>query len=308
MKTTIGKLFYVDYGQKEYENKELLDGEEGINMIISSKGQDNGVYGFYNIKNGYNAPIISVPRTGTIGQAFVQLLNCSIDNNCLVLRPKQKLSVEQLFQVAYQIRLTKWKYKYGRQITPTRLREEEIILEDVNIKYEELQKKLLPKESKRRNIKPLGKLKIFKLKKLFKVVKGKGSYLEHLDTGKTPVVSTQAQDCGVVGFYEIEPSFKRNQITVGRIMCNSNIQLYPFSTVPDDMFVLKPLTNVDKEFLFYVSAIIKKENWRFNYYRKATKKKFEEMNIPLPMKNEEIDYGYIKEIVSNTYGYQEICS
>lgn len=135
MKTTIGELFDVSYGQKEYHNKSLLEGEEGENMIISSKGEDNGVYGFYNVSNGYKAPFITVPSTGTIGQAFVQLTDCSVDDNCLVLTPKKKLSTEHLFQVAYQIRLTKWKYKYGRQITPGRLQDQKIILDELNINY-----------------------------------------------------------------------------------------------------------------------------------------------------------------------------
>lgn len=306
MKTTIGKLFDVEYGQKQYENKSLLQGEEGNNIIISSKGTDNGVYGFYNVENGYKAPIISVPRTGTIGQAFVQPFDCSIDNNCLVLKPKQKLSIEKLFEVAYQIRLTKWKYKYGRQITPTRLKEEHIILGNINVNFTELQKELTPKEKKKKNIQPKGKLKIFKLKNLFKVKKGKGSYLEHLSLGDTPIVSTQAPDCGVVGFYEVEPTFKGGNITIGRIMCNPNVQLLPFATVPDDVFVLEPLKKVDKEFLFYVSSLIKNQNWRFNYYRKATKKKFEEMEIHIPTVKGDIDYSFIKEIVSNSYGYTDI--
>lgn len=306
MKTTIGKLFDVSYGQKEYENKSLLEGEEGKNMVISSKGEDNGVHGFYNVSNGYKAPVISVPRTGTIGQAFVQLLDCSIDNNCLVLTPKQKLSTEQLFQVAYQIRLTKWKYKYGRQITPIRLKEQEVILDELDINYDVLVKKISPKEKKKKNTKPLGTLKIFKLKDLFEVVRGKGGYLEKLDSGSTPVVSTQASDCGVVGFYDIAPSFKNNHITVGRIMCNPNVQLQAFSTVPDDMFVLKPLQKVDKEFLFYISAIVKAEKWRFNYYRKAKKEKLEETNIPLPVNGNIIDYAYIRKLVSNSYGFKEL--
>lgn len=305
MKTTIGKLFDVSYGQTEYENKSLLD-EEGNNMIISSKGEDNGVHGFYNVSDGYKAPVISVPRTGTIGQAFVQLTDCSIDSNCLVLIPKQKLDTEQLFQVAYQIRLIKWKYKYGRQITPARLQAQEVILAELDINYDALVEKILPKEKKKIKMKKVSAVYVFKLKDLFKVERGKGSYLEKLDSGSTPVISTKASNCGVVGFYDIEPIFEKNQITVGRIMCNPNVQLNAFSTVPDDMFVLKPLNEVDKEFLFYVSAIVKADKWRFNYYRKANKEKLEKTNVPLPMNGNAIDYAYIREFVSNRYGFEEL--
>lgn len=306
MRTIIEKLFDVNYGQKIYHNKSLLEGEEGNNIVISSKGIDNGVYGFYNVPNGYKAPFITVPSTGTIGQAFVQLIDCSVDDNCLVLMPKQKLSIEVLYQVAYQIRLTKWKYKYGRQLTPIRLREQEIIIEELSIHYDNVAKSVLPKEKEKKSIKPLGTLKIFKLKNLFKVYRGSGSYVEKLDYGNTPVISTQAADCGIVGFYDITPSFEKNCITVGRIMCNPNVQLYAFSTVPDDMFVLKPLHKVDTDFLFYISAILKLEKWRFNYYRKLKKERLEDTNIPLPVNGNDIDYSYIREIVNNRYGFERL--
>lgn len=129
-----------------------------------------------------------------------------------------------------------------------------------------------------------------------------------MDEGDTPVISTQISDCGVCGFYDIAPCFKKNCITIGRIMCNPSIQIRDFATVPDDMFVLTPLEDTPKEFLFFISAIIKTESWRFNYCRKATKEKLEELNIPLPIKTGKIDYDYIKKLAKNSYSYEVIKS
>lgn len=125
---TVDDVFDVEYGQKEYESKDGL--EPGNVMLISSKGEDQGCYGFFNIEPYYAAPIITVPRTGTIGHAFVQEYDCCANSDCLVLIPKKehKLSVEQLRQVAYQIRLVKWKYNYGRKITPERILKEPIVI------------------------------------------------------------------------------------------------------------------------------------------------------------------------------------
>ena len=67
--TTIGNLFDIEYGQKEYHNKEWLEGNEGNSILISSKGDDNGIYGFFNIKPKYKKIIITVPSTGTVGHA-----------------------------------------------------------------------------------------------------------------------------------------------------------------------------------------------------------------------------------------------
>jgi hypothetical protein len=88
---------------------------------LSSQGVDNGCYGFFKTPIHYKAPIISVPRTGSIGEAFVQTNDCSVDDNCLVLIPKQIMSLDYLFYICVMIRKTKWRYMYGRQITPTRL-------------------------------------------------------------------------------------------------------------------------------------------------------------------------------------------
>ena len=69
------------------------------------------VLSFYDINPNYKPPFITVPRVGTIGQAFVQQSNCCVDNNCMVLLPKKTIDIEELYQIAYQIRLNKWKYK-----------------------------------------------------------------------------------------------------------------------------------------------------------------------------------------------------
>lgn len=126
IKQPIGLLFDVNYGQKEYENKENL--EVGKTILVSSKGENKGCYGFFNIPAHYKAPLITVPRTGTIGHAFVQEINCCANSDCLILQPKEnsELGLNQLYQIAYQIRSIKWKFNYGRKITPERLKKEEV--------------------------------------------------------------------------------------------------------------------------------------------------------------------------------------
>ena len=78
MSTNLSEVFYIEYGQKSCHNKGLLD--TGNELVISSKGTDNGVYGFFDITPKYKIPVISVPSSGTIGEAFVQDNECSILN------------------------------------------------------------------------------------------------------------------------------------------------------------------------------------------------------------------------------------
>jgi hypothetical protein len=119
-------IFILSYGQKEYESKDGL--KKGKTILISSKGEDKGCYGFFDIKPFYKAPFITVPRTGTIGQAFVQELDCCANSDCIILTLKDEtLGLTQLYQIATQIRKIKWKYNYGRKITPERLGKELVV-------------------------------------------------------------------------------------------------------------------------------------------------------------------------------------
>jgi len=305
--TIIGKFFDVEYGQHEYESKSFLDGNDGLTPLISSKGTENGVYGFFDITPYYKAPFITVPRVGTIGQAFVQLRDCCVDNNCMVLIPKRELSIEILLQVAYQIRAIKWKYKYGRQITPARLKIEKIKLIESKFNYKKFERKILPKRITKSEITKPSINKICKVSDFFNVTKGGGSYLEKMEEGSTPVISTQNADCGVVGFYDIDPIFDNKTITVGRIKCNPNVQLKKYCTVPDDIFVLIPKKKFSLEILFYFASLIKQQSWRFNYSRKLTKKKLETLEIPAPYKNHtEYDFDYIEKVASESYGFTEL--
>ena len=133
------QIFNVHYGQKEYNNKESLDG--GKTPLISAQGTNNGCYGFFDIAPKYKPPFITVPRTGSIGEAFVQMYPCAVDDNCLVLEPKRELPIDYFFYIAFQIRTQKWRYWYGRQITPSRLAQLEVISPEdfkTSVSYESL--------------------------------------------------------------------------------------------------------------------------------------------------------------------------
>lgn len=120
-KKKLSDIFNIDYGQGEIHSKGHL--KPGGNLVISSQGGDNGCYGFFDIEIKYKEPVISVPNTGSIGMAFVQEYPCCIDDNCLVLSPKDKveISIEEMYFVATSVRLDSWRYRYGRQITDKRL-------------------------------------------------------------------------------------------------------------------------------------------------------------------------------------------
>jgi hypothetical protein len=121
-KSSIGEYFDVYYGQSELENKQGL--RSGLMPIISSAGTDNGCYGFFDfdgVVQMIKPPFVTVPRTGSIGEAFVQLWPCGVTSDCLVLMPKAGTDLEDLFLAAAALRLERWRFDYGRKMTPGKI-------------------------------------------------------------------------------------------------------------------------------------------------------------------------------------------
>lgn len=307
MMTTIGQLFKIEYGQKEFENKETLEGDTGENILISSKGDDNGVFGFFSIEDNYKAPFITVPRVGTIGQAFVQNKNCSVDNNCMVLIPQKKLSQEKLFQIALQIRLNKWKYRYGRQITPERLATQKIRLIESKLSYDKLAKKFVPKKSKKFKVLENKNIRLIMISDLCNIQKKTALPQNALEENGTPYVTTTSKNNGISNFVNEEPNTEAKCLTVA---LNGSVgetffQFDDFITSGDNA-VLTLKDKYDPFLLFYIGVMIKNHQWRYNYYRKLSLIKLKKMTIPLPHKTGKIDSNYIKKIVENSYGFEEL--
>ena len=117
----VGGRFDIYYGLGEIESREGI--QPGKALIISPTEQYNGCDGWLDFHTVLEPPFITVARTGSIGEAFVHLEPCAPNSDCLVLLPRQKkwASIPELILAASAIRLEKWRFNYGRKITPLRL-------------------------------------------------------------------------------------------------------------------------------------------------------------------------------------------
>lgn len=119
----LGSLFDIYYGEQGLENKDKL--ADGFLPVISSQGTDNGCYGFHDfdesIAHLVAPPFVTVPRTGSIGEAFVQTWPCGVSSDCLLLIPQDGTDLDDLFIAASIIRLERWRFDYSRKITPERI-------------------------------------------------------------------------------------------------------------------------------------------------------------------------------------------
>lgn len=121
MPGTIGAYFDIFYGQKELHSRDGI--APGESLIISPTEQYNGTYGWLSFKNLIQPPFVTVAQTGSIGEAFVQTEPCGVNDDCLILLPKKGVEASDalLFIAAAVIRLEKWRFSYGRKLTPSRI-------------------------------------------------------------------------------------------------------------------------------------------------------------------------------------------
>lgn len=299
----LNKLFTVRYGDRNYTNKSYLD--DGKNPLIASQGVDNGVYGFFDVPTRIHSPVITVPRTGSIGYAFVQLNPCTVTDDCMVLTPMEKMSTEYLFYVSAIIRRSKWRFNYGRKITPTRLGEVYVLSPDQfnrSLSYDSLYKKLYPKKTTAIPKKENAKVEIsqFQITKLFELERGHFHAIDRLEDGIYPTISRVSVDNGLVGFYK-KPKrakvFPKAMLTVSTVTGDTFLQFTPFIAT-DNVLICKPKTPLRLTSLVYIQALINKVKWRYSYGRQCYKRTFQKTVIYLPATTDgKPDEDYMESVV-----------
>lgn len=116
---TFGHYFDIGYGQKALHSKENLG--PGFIPVISSSGTDNGCYGFFDFEDVIEPPFVTIPSTGSIGEAHVQEWPCGVADDAVLLVPKQGVDRSLLYVAAAVMRQERWRFNYGRKVTPSRI-------------------------------------------------------------------------------------------------------------------------------------------------------------------------------------------
>lgn len=281
---SINTYFNVEYGQHEYNSKANL--KVGNVPLISSTSVNNGIYGFYDVPPHYKN-VISLPRTGSIGESRIHNYSCCIDDNCLVLIPKKKMSLKQLYYAATVLRNFKWRFKYGRQITPQRILDIQLsLIGKINADWEKPKFKIDNIQVNFIHI--MKKLDGERLENLFEILKGDGEYYENCKEGKTPLISATSENNGVLGFVNLKPIFQTPAITVERILGKAFVQTVGFVTVPDDIFVLKPKIKFSIPELFFIATLLSLNGWRFSYSLKVTESRLRRIVFNFKMKTKTV--------------------
>ncbi len=151
-------------------------------------------------------------------------------------------------------------------------------------------------------------IKYFRLTDLYSVERSYAPYMNELDgdIGITPYVTTTELNNGISLRCEIAPNFTKNTLTVSLDgTCGTTFYQFEDFISGEKTAVLVPKSYLEPELLFYVGAIIRLKSWRYHYGRKLSMTRLQHFTIPLPVDNHgNIDINVIKEIVSNSYGWE----
>ena len=118
---TVGGEFDIYYGMKELHSREGIG--PGRTLIISPTEEYNGTYGWLDFPYALQPGFVTVAQTGSIGEAFVQLEPCAVNDDCLVLLSKEgrETDMATLVLAAATLHAERWRFNYGRKLIPSRI-------------------------------------------------------------------------------------------------------------------------------------------------------------------------------------------
>lgn len=298
-------LFTIEYGQGEYTSKAFLEDKQGDVPLISSGANNNGFFGRFNIEPRYKN-IISVARTGSVGWSFYHSYDCCVDNNCLVLLPKQELSDEKMLYLTLLINKDRYRYMYGRQVTPKRLGEIELpnfpnfINKHKLPKVVSLQKAI---QNKKLSIKEKD-WKWFSLDSIFNFERGKcGSAEKLLEKG---------DEISYIGAKKEDNGFMYRVIRDERYVIKGNCIVFigdgqgsvGYSTYQEEDFIGSTTLSMgrneklNKFNAIFLITLLDKERFKYSFGRKWNGEKLKQTKIKLPIdKNENPDWHFMENYI-----------
>jgi Type I restriction modification DNA specificity domain len=294
-------VFDIKYGQFSTPIQKLLTGNTAL---ITSGSKNNGIVGYYSIEPIYKN-VLSVARTGSVGETFFHSYDCVITSDCMVLTPKNILNPQEIYWYILLIKKSQNLFSYSRKITPKRLGQ---ILIPAKIPYWVYNTNLIELLDITKSINNLKiqletvKWKQFQYDQIFDVKKGKRLTKSEMIEGHTPFIGAIDSNNGVSNFVGQDPIFEGNTITVnydGNGVAESYYQASPYFAL-DSVNVLYPKFNLNPFIAMFLIVLIRKEKFRFNYGRKWHLGRMRESTIKLPVTPEgNPDWGFMENYIKS---------
>lgn len=298
-------LFKIEYGQREYHSKLFLENECGTVPLISSTANNNGFFGTFNIIPKYKN-VISVASTGSVGWAFYHGYDCCIDDNCLVLMPKNKLSDEKMLYLTLLINKDRYRYMYGRQVTPKRIGDIELpnfpnYVDSYEIPdVSQIQRKIKNGKFFLRN----KEWKLFVLGNLFNFEKGERLTKQNRTKGEVPLVTAGENNNGVSEYISFEKFAKEKKIFQNKITVDMffNVFYHDYKYFSDDnVHTIIPIDfELNKYSSLFLVTILTKLKYKYAYGRQVRliRLPFEKIKLPVD-KNGKPDWQFMEDYIKS---------
>ncbi|MCD4794432.1 MAG: restriction endonuclease subunit S [Bacteroidales bacterium] len=304
------KLFTIQYGNSfDLNVLEVCDefDADKINYVSRTR-ENNGVSAFVEYRDDttpYESGLITVAGSGnSVLESFIQQSPFYTGYHVFLLRPIKKMSDFQKLFYCYCIRQNQYKYSFGRQANKTLkdiLVPKEIPEEFISINLDSLNTLDSNCIIQHKNELKADKWEAFPLKDLFKITGSKTTsvlQLEEYGEGEYPYITTQATKNGIDGFYDYYTE-DGNVLTVdSAVIGYCSYQKLPFSA-SDHVEKLVPKFEMNKFIALFLVTIINTDQYRYNYGRKCSQTRMEDISIKLPSKNGVPDFDFMENYMKS---------
>lgn len=141
----------------------------------------------------------------------------------------------------------------------------------------------------------------FKLNDLFKITGSKTTPLLELieqGSGNYPFVTTQATNNSVEGFYDYFTEKGNVLVIDSAVIGYCSYQSFDFSA-SDHVEKLIPKFDMDQFTALFLTTILNKEQYRYNYGRKASQTRLKERSIKLPSNDNAPDWEFMRNYIKS---------
>lgn len=128
----------------------------------------------------------------------------------------------------------------------------------------------------------------------------------NLSTGNVPIISCGDMDNGVCGYFQVDKKYVyRDKITIAFNGSTLSAKYHPYDfATKDDVAVCFPKKKLRLTTEMFIQVMLRREQWRFSYYRKCYKDKLARVTVPLPVKDGQIDEDAIQSVMKTTPYWQ----
>jgi hypothetical protein len=305
----VSDLFNIKYGSNLALNAltQCEDSDNHSINFVSRTDKNNGVSAHVKKipkKDTIPANTISVAAGGSVMSSFFQPEPYYSGRDVYVLSPNHQMSPQEMIYYTLCLTANKYRYNYGRQANKTLgelMIPSNIPNEFKDVNFNDLcninKNSIIKKET---SLNPT-KWKSFVLSDLFEIKKGKAQTKENLINGSTPLIASIEGNNGVRQYIAMPPTFDKNTITVSG---NGSIGEAFYHSQPycasSDVNVLSPKFKLNKYIALFITTIIYKEKYRFNYGRKWNLERMNESTIKLPStQSGEPDFEFMENYIKS---------